>query len=870
MKSTSSLLQSTMKSCIFRSLHNKITPSNSMDELHSSKILLTLYLLILLFRLSSLPFLSSAYTPPEQYFINCGSASSTSINGRNFIGDISSRSFSLTGQSNPVKDTNLSSSTSPLYQTARIFTRPSWYELQIAENGTYLVRLHFYLFSSSNNLSDAQFNVSASGFSLLSNFTPQKSDNSPVIQEFLISISVGKFRIYFTPSQETRTFAFVNAVEVFLAPDGFVPDSATRVSPSGRKSDYNDLKSHALRTIYRINVGGVKLTQDNDTLWRNWVPDDEYLYLRDAAKNSEFYGTKPKYQDGGATEYFAPDPVYQTAKQLNIDSARVNNFFNVTWRFNVSKNATHLVIGPALEDLKFNLYIYSEFGLLIDPRGYYPQQGAPFYYDFVVDTDNSGVMNVSIGPREDSVSQTAFLNGLEIMELMTNLSTGPEKRERKKKEVPIIIGSVVGGVAFVFVVLMAFLIRLRYKKTKSVATLDWPLVPSNDGSPYSGITERNTNASSYANLNLGLKVPFAEIVYATNDFDAKLMIGEGGFGKVYKGTLPSGVKVAVKRSEPGHGQGLAEFQTEIIILSKIRHRHLVSLIGYCDERSEMILVYEYMEKGTLREHLYSWKGGSKGSSSKPELSWNRRLEICIGAAKGLHYLHTCSDGGIIHRDVKSTNILLDEHYVAKVADFGLSRSGPPDQSHVSTDVKGSFGYLDPEYFRCLQLTQKSDVYSFGVVLLEVLCARPALNNVLPREQVNLADWGIVWQKKGQLEKVVDPFIVDDICTNSLRKFGETAEKCLKEDGVDRPTMLDVVWDLEYALQLQQTIKLREPHEDSTTDVSWELPLPVFQRLPSHSIPIHKDEMPLSTDDGLATSYTSASDVFSQLRIDDAR
>ncbi|KAK3007753.1 hypothetical protein RJ639_013489 [Escallonia herrerae] len=531
-----------------------------MDELHSSKILLALNLLIFLFQLSSLPFVSSAYTPPDQYFINCGSASSTTVNGRNFIGDMSSRSFSLTGQSNPVKDTSQSSSTSPLYQTARIFTRPSWYELQLAENGTYL------------------------------------------------------FRIYFTPFQETRTFAFVNAVEVFLAPDGFVPDYATRVSPSGSKSNYNYLKSNALRTINRINVGGVKLTQDNDTLWRNWVPDDEYLYLRDAAKNSDFYGTKPKYQNGGATEYFAPDPVYQTAKQLNIDSARVNNLFNVTWRFSVSKNATHLVrahfcniISPALEPLKFYLYIYREFGWLIDPTNKYPQLGAPFYYDFVVDTDNSGVMNISIGPRHDPVSQTAFLNGLEIMELMMNLSTAPEKSERKKKEVAIIIGSVVGGVAFVFVVLVAFLIRLRYKKTKAVATLDWPLVPLNDGSSYR-----------------------------------------------------------------------------------------------------------------------------------------------------------------------------------------------------------------------------------------------------------------------QLEKVVDPFIVDDVRPNSLRKFGETAEKCLKEYGVDRPTMIDVVWDLEYALQLQQTIKLREPHEDSTIDVSWELPLPVVQRLPSHSIPIDEDETPLSTDDGLATSYTNASDVFSQLRIDDAR
>ncbi|RVW36435.1 Receptor-like protein kinase THESEUS 1 [Vitis vinifera] len=175
---------------------------------------------------------------------------------------------------------------------------------------------------------------------------------------------------------------------------------------------------------------------------------------------------------------------------------------------------------------------------------------------------------------------------------------------------------------------------------------------------------------SLASTNLGRLFMFQEIMDATNKFDESLLLGVGGFG-------------------------LAEFRTEIEMLSKLRHRHLVSLIGYCDERSEMILVYEYMANGPLRSHLYG--------TDLPSLSWKQRLEICIGAARGLHYLHT-----------------------AKVADFGLSKTGPAlDQTHVSTAVKGSFGYLDPEYFRRQQLTEKSDVYSFGVVLMEVLCTRPA-------------------------------------------------------------------------------------------------------------------------------------------------
>ncbi|KAL3337236.1 hypothetical protein AABB24_029743 [Solanum stoloniferum] len=288
------------------------------------------------------------------------------------------------------------------------------------------------------------------------------------------------------------------------------------------------------------------------------------------------------------------------------------------------------------------------------------------------------------------------------------------------------------------------------------------------------------------------RVPFAALQEATNNFDESLIIGVGAFGKVYRGVFCDGTKVALKRCRPNFRQGIEEFRTEIEMLSQFRHPYLVSFIGYCDENNDMILIYEYMENGNLRSHLYG--------SDLPTMSWEQRLEICIGAARGLHYLHT---SGVIHRDVKSTNILLDVNFVPKIIDFGLSKKGPEiDQTHVTTFVKGTMDYIVPEYYTTLQLTEKSDVYCFGVVLFEVLCAKPGF---LSREGVSLAKWVMYWMKKGQLERITDPNLLGKIRPDSLRKFGETAEKCLADSGVDRPSMGEVLWNLEHALHLQEAV-----------------------------------------------------------------
>ncbi|KAH1082369.1 hypothetical protein J1N35_022130 [Gossypium stocksii] len=801
--------------------------------------LMVMFLLLPLLLFCSLFLLSPAepaavddtYTLPYEYFINCGSKSRVTFGIRNFTRDRNLGPFSCKG-SKPVRDTKSSAYTHLLYQTARIFRHPWPYKLRISRSGTYLVRLHFFAFSSSSIiLADAEFNVTAKAesadadgdasapwFLLLSKFKMKNSNEPPVVKEFLLRIGAGEFVIYFIPSG-ISCLAFVNAIEVFLAPTGFIPDNAVGINSSGIKGNYSGLLSKLLQKIYRINVGGPNVTEKTDTLMRHWIADDQFLLLPGSAENKRISYDQLKFERGanGSTKYIAPEDVYGTAKELNP------KFSNITWRFKVGENAS--------------------------PNWAVNQLTAPFYADFVVASGNTGNIDITVGPHINGTSETAFLNGLEIMQLMENSYSSFVPPKPRKKILVIIAGSL--GLAF-FIIMAVVMVRLVYMKEDRDTT---PRLPSSLALlVYGSGNDMSTGRTAGLSLCLELRIHFAEIQQATQDFDSKCFVGEGGFGKVYEGTL-RGKKVAVKRREPGHKQGLAEFQTEIMVLSQARHRNLVSLIGYCDEKSEMILVYEFMEKGNLKDNLYDKDGCSKQNG----LSWEKRLEICIDSATALHHLHTGSAVKIIHRDVKSTNILLDKNYTAKVSDFGISKSRSPDHALDNTGVKGSIGYIDPDYFMSLELKEKSNVYSFGVVLLEVLCARPAIINSPQKEEVNLADWGLHCLKKRQLEKIIDPFLVDKINSNSLRKFGEVVQKCLEAKGSERPTMSDVIWDLKYALTLHTGIT-REELDETTTNASLQFGLPVLLHLPTTSFPGEENEQSIVANSG---SETSASEVFSQ-------
>ncbi|XP_044512349.1 receptor-like protein kinase HERK 1 [Mangifera indica] len=751
-------------------------------------------------------YLSFGFTPEDNYLINCGSFTNTSVDKRIFVSDYSSSIYLLT-QQNISADTSLSSTSSnindsALYHTARIFTGPSNYTFPIKRKGRHWIRLHFFPFVYGKyNMTLAKFSVSTQSFTLIKEY---QSGNGSLVQEFSLNITSDKLVLTFTPL--ANSFAFLNALEVFSLPPELIPEAATSI---GSQTSYRNLQKQALETVVRVNMGNEIVSRQTDPLWRLWVADDSFLVHNSLAKfvsnvkAVNFTGEK-------TTKLIAPADVYGTATMLNSEQNPSTNA-NVTWIFYVDPGFEYLVrfhfcdILNTSQPILFNVYINSWYASHDFNLQNFTSKtiGAPCYMDFIIRVSDNHKLSVSVGPSTTvELYPNAFLNGLEIMKLNNSrgsfdvLESSSNFSSDSRMTVSLIVGLAAGLFVAVVLVLVFFLLRRR-KKLSQIGHLQ---AEDKFGMNGGGAT------AIFPSSKIGYRFPIVAIREATDNFNESLVIGVGGFGKVYKGVLRDDTKVSVKRGGSQSHQGLTEFKTEIEMLSQIRHRHLVSLIGYCDEQDEMIIIYEYMENGTLKNHLYG--------SNFPSLSWRQRLKVCIGSARGLHYLHTGFTKAIIHRDVKSANILLDENFMAKVADFGLSKTGPDlDQTHVSTAVKGSSGYLDPEYLKRQQLTEKSDVYSFGVVMLEVLCGRPVIDPSLPREQVNLVEWAIKCQQRGHLEDIVDPKIIKQIKPESLKKFGDIAQKCLAECGIDRPSMGDVLWNLEYALQLQGNEEKSSPNGD---------------------------------------------------------
>ncbi|KAK3220089.1 hypothetical protein Dsin_014059 [Dipteronia sinensis] len=314
---------------------------------------------------------------------------------------------------------------------------------------------------------------------------------------------------------------------------------------------------------------------------------------------------------------------------------------------------------------------------------------------------------------------------------------------------------------------------------------------------------------------------YSEVLRITDNYER--IIGRGGFGRVYHGNLDD-TQVAVKMLFPSSVQGYKQFQAEVELLMRVHHKNWTTLVGYCDDGTHMGLIYEFMANGNLESHLLD-----EERSIADVLSWEGRLRIATETAQGLEYLHSGCKPPIIHRDVKPTNILLNEKFHAKIADFGLSRIFPVDTgTHISTVIAGTPGYLDPEYYTSNRLTEKSDVYSFGVVLLQMIASKPAIEKSIDR--THIIQWVSFMLAKGDIRNIVDPKLQGDFSMNSVWKATEVAMACVSQTSAKRPTMKQVVFDLNESLAIEMD-RTTVGHEIESKDSSESISLNLRSELP---------------------------------------
>ncbi|ESW25469.1 hypothetical protein PHAVU_003G038700 [Phaseolus vulgaris] len=753
---------------------------------------------------------------PDKILLNCGSYEASSFNGENWIGDSGSNFLppEYDKSSSAVLLSNMEDSLAPKvpFSTARITHSSLTYSFP-SSPGLKFIRLYFLssLYLKMNPSNKAYFSVKAGPYTLVSDFNPsvfaEELNSKFFTKDFLVKVREDKLTITFTPSPLiSKAFAFVNGIETFPVPKSiYFPGSKVPVPYLGHQQILLTNDEYALETFYRVsNVGEDVDSQNAFGIWLNdfrYISGSHYgsvLNIKSRTVNLNYTTSSSKDYN-----YSAPSELYWTARTMG-SGGDDNTKYNLTWSFPVDSGFKYLVrlhfceistVVTQPNQRVFKVYINNQTAE--ERMDVVASAGAPFtplQKDYIVmvpmESGSRKDLWISLHPNLESKPKyaDAILNGIEIMKISdSNHSLAAMfqlRREQRKKVQHVIIVAVatlgtILGLLFTF-----FILILRAgKKLK--------LLPSNSSSTHKIIQPTVTSGLCH-------QFTLAEISIATSNFSEALVIGEGGFGKVYRGIMHHDgvIAVAVKRSIRSSGQGYKEFQNEINFFS-FCHMNLVSLLGYCQEGNEMILVYEYMAEGPLSDHLYKKK-------NQP-LPWIQRIKICIGAARGLHYLHTSTRHPVIHRDVKSANILLDQNWVAKIADFGLCRTVPSlYHSHVSTEVKGTFGYLDPEYYKRRKLTQKSDVYSFGVVLFEVLCGRAAVNTVAVEEEsekVGLATWAMHCYKCGSIDELVDPHLAGNVRPECLRAFVEIGIQCLAGRSTDRPTMGEVLNSLERILFL---------------------------------------------------------------------
>ncbi|XP_073159530.1 receptor-like protein kinase FERONIA [Henckelia pumila] len=721
--------------------------------------------------------------------ISCGnSGDATARDGRAWTGDSGFKSsmapLLINGESTNSRAIHRFGLLDPVpYKTARISRNEFQYVIGV-NPGQKFIRLHFYQDSWFRS-SKASFAVKADHYTLLSNFSADALGVKHVIKEYCVNIKGDRgLTLTFTPATKMRKgddfYAFINGIEVVSMPTGlyFTPDEESGAQVVGQKYRFYIDNATALELVQRLNAAGGPISSTEDSsMYCSW--DDDTKFLLDSA--------------AVRTWRIPVDMGFRYLIRLHFSKSqsRIGESggveFSIIINDQIAGDATHI----------FQLGVDAEVSV---------------HKDYIVMMEGNKMVsdrNISVTLQKKSESMDhgqhhSILSGIEVfklsnpdnnlagMESFVELQSSISIPQQKKLVSLYSINSIVTMLTVTLVLLNIAVFHLKRVSDSDYGT-------SNTRSSY---LEHRCRQFS-----------IDEIRSSTNNFDLEFYIGKGGYGIVYKGGIDGGTEtVAIKRRKLDSTQGDNEFWTEIRLLSKIRHQHLVSLIGYCKDDEERILVYQYMTQGTLADHLYKRKRHGK---SNP-IPWETRLNIAIGAASGLYYLH--SRHRIIHRDVKSSNILLDDNWVAKISDFGLSKKGPATDSfsHISTEVKGTFGYLDPEYFSTHKLTKKSDVYAFGVVLFEVLSGRPAVNMKLEEEQRGLAEWVRYCIREGKVDQLVDQNLKERITPACLKFFVRIAGRCLHKQSQGRPTMADVVKGLELALTLQQNqdpVELLEEDEN---------------------------------------------------------
>ncbi|KEH29813.1 putative protein kinase RLK-Pelle-CrRLK1L-1 family [Medicago truncatula] len=805
--------------------------ANYLKNIVLTKITL---LYTVLFQQLLFPLVVNSY---DNLALNCGHSIDTTFENRTWVGDMDDTKLfsiiepqtefsSIKSKPNPNSD----SVNQIPFASARISFSNFTFSFPSVANSPIFLRLHFYPTSYQNfETFDALFTVKVgTNVTLLNDFNPAlwlQNDNKTITKEYCLKMKpTEKLNITFIPNtiNQPKAYAFINGIEIVSMPSFLyytnLNDSNHHLKLLGLENmKYKISSDKVLETVYRVSVGDNQVPRSNDTgMFRYWDNDfPRYLEKQYPLSVSNDFTHNLNYINNTIPNYTAPEVVYLTARSYGMDATKD---YNVTWNFEVDSAFTYLV---RLHFCEFDWHIKNQgdrvFQIFIDDNlaernadviHWSGARMVPVHKDYVVTMysreGSSQIKRVNLSIKLQRAPENIYskyrnvtLNGIEILKISdknNNLAGSISKSNdlshphqvlstKTSKKYKIVLVSLEITLASVSVLMVGF-------------TIYWQWRYRDEDSMEDNSSETKSEGLPSLPPHLCRYFTIAEIKAATNNFDDDLIIGVGGFGNVYKGFIDKSTPVAIKRLKPGSQQGANEFMNEIELLSQLRHIHLVSLVGYCNGNKEMILIYEFMQRGTLCEYLY-------GSNNQP-LLWKQRLEIVLGAARGLNYLHAEVKHKIIHRDVKSTNILLDEKWVAKVSDFGLSKVGPTGISttHVSTMVKGSLGYLDPEYYMLQRLTLKSDVYSFGVVLLEVLCARPPLVRDLDKKTASLVCWFQRCYDEGvPIKQIVDPFLRDSITNECLKYYCKLALSCLHDDGTQRPSMNQVVVSLESVLQL---------------------------------------------------------------------